>query len=87
MRNNGKPVKGHASHMQYELAKDFVVLTGSSMQEQRPLFITGDKITYTVKGQKMGQLQRERQTRHHRSELPSAVQDKNKRPDSAPKEE
>lgn len=30
MQDNGKPVKGHASHMHYELAKDLVILTGNA---------------------------------------------------------
>lgn len=53
MQDNGKPVKGHASHMHYELAKDFVVLTGNAYLEQLDSNITGDKITYLVKEQKM----------------------------------
>ncbi len=31
MQDNGKPVEGHASQMHYELAKDFVVLTGVTL--------------------------------------------------------
>ena len=34
MQDNGKPVKGHASHMHYELAKDLVILTGNAYLEQ-----------------------------------------------------
>lgn len=66
MQDNGKPVKGHASHMHYELAKDFVVLTGNAYLEQLDSNITGDKITYGERAENAG-LQRERQTRHHRS--------------------
>ncbi|MEA7548822.1 hypothetical protein ONK29_27325, partial [Salmonella enterica subsp. enterica serovar Anatum] len=40
-------------HMHYELAKDFVVLTGNAYLEQLDSNITGDKITYRVKEQKM----------------------------------
>lgn len=53
MQDSGKPVKGHASTMHYELAKDFVVLTGNAYLEQLDSNITGDKITYLVKEQKM----------------------------------
>lgn len=52
MQDNGKPVKGHASHMHYELAKDLVILTGNAYLEQLDSNITGDQITYLVKEQK-----------------------------------
>lgn len=41
MQDNGKPVKGHASHMHYELAKDLVILTGNAYLEQLDSNITG----------------------------------------------
>ena len=53
MQDNGKPVEGHASQMHYELAKDFVVLTGNAYLQQVDSNIKGDKITYLVKEQKM----------------------------------
>ena len=53
MQDNGKPVKGHASQMHYELQNDFVVLTGDAYLEQLDSNIKGDKITYLVKEQKM----------------------------------
>ncbi|AFJ45505.1 lipopolysaccharide ABC transporter substrate-binding protein LptA [Shimwellia blattae] len=53
MQDNGKPVKGHAAKMHYELASDFVVLTGNAYLEQLDSNIKGDKITYLVKQQKM----------------------------------
>lgn len=53
MQDNGKPVKGRASHMHYELQNDFVVLTGDAYLEQVDSNIKGDKITYLVKEQKM----------------------------------
>lgn len=52
MQDNGKPVKGRASHMHYELAKDLVILTGNAYLEQLDSNITGDQITYLVKEQK-----------------------------------
>lgn len=52
MQDNGKPVKGHASKMHYELQNvDFVVLTGNAYLEQLDSNIKGDKITYLVKEQ------------------------------------
>lgn len=53
MQDSGKPVKGHASKMHYELQNDFVVLTGDAFLEQLDSNIKGDKITYLVKEQKM----------------------------------
>ena len=53
MQDNGKPVKGRASKMHYELQNDFVVLTGNAHLEQVDSNIQGDKITYLVKEQKM----------------------------------
>jgi len=50
---DGKPVKGRASKMHYELQNDFVVLTGNAHLEQLDSNIQGDKITYLVKEQKM----------------------------------
>ncbi len=52
MQDNGKPVEGHASQMHYELAKDFVVLTGNAYLQQVDSNIKGDKITYLVKSRK-----------------------------------
>ncbi len=67
MQDNGKPVKGRASKMRYELQNDYVVLTGNAYLEQLDSNIKGDKITYLVKEQKNAGLQRQRSTRHHRS--------------------
>ena len=53
IEDNGKPVKGRASKMHYELQNDFVVLTGNAHLEQIDSNIQGDKITYLVKEQKM----------------------------------
>ncbi|MEI2265364.1 lipopolysaccharide ABC transporter substrate-binding protein LptA [Erwinia sp. CGal63] len=53
MQDNGKPVKGHALKMHYELAKDFVELTGNAYLEQLDSNVKGDRITYLVKEQKM----------------------------------
>ncbi|VEB95234.1 Lipopolysaccharide export system protein lptA precursor [Cedecea lapagei] len=76
MQDSGKPVKGHASTMHYELANDFVVLTGNAYLEQLDSNITGDKITYLVKDQKM-QAFSEKGKRVTTVLVPSQLQNKN----------
>ncbi|SNY76224.1 lipopolysaccharide ABC transporter substrate-binding protein LptA [Enterobacter sp. CC120223-11] len=75
MQDNGKPVKGHASKMHYEVANDLVVLTGKAYLEQLDSNITGDKITYLVKEQKM-QAFSEKGKRVTTVLVPSQLQDK-----------
>jgi len=53
LQDNGKPVKGHAQKVRYELANDFVVLTGDAYLEQLDSNVKGDRITYLVKKQQM----------------------------------
>lgn len=53
MQDNGKPVKGHARKIRYELANDFLVLTGNAYLEQMDSNVKGDRITYLVKQQQM----------------------------------
>lgn len=53
LQDDGKPVKGHAQKMHYELAKDFVELTDNAYLEQLDSNVKGDRITYLVKEQKM----------------------------------
>ena len=81
MQDNGKPVKGRASKMHYELANDFVVLTGNAYLEQLDSNIKGDKITYLVKEQKM-QAFSDKGKRVTTVLVPSQLQDKSK--DQAP---
>lgn len=81
MQDNGKPVKGHAAKMHYELQSDLVVLTGNAYLEQVDSNIKGDKITYLVKEQKM-QAFSEKGKRVTTVLVPSQLQDKNK--DQAP---
>ena len=76
MQDSGKPVKGRASTMHYELAKDFVVLTGNAYLEQLDSNITGAKITYLVKEQKM-QAFSEKGKRVTTVLVPSQLQNKN----------
>lgn len=75
MQDNGKPVKGHASKMHYEVASDLVVLTGAAYLEQLDSNIKGDKITYLVKEQKM-QAFSEKGKRVTTVLVPSQLQDK-----------
>ena len=82
MQDNGKPVKGHADTMHYELQNDFVVLTGNAFLEQLDSNIKGDKITYLVKEQKM-QAFSDKGRRVTTVLVPSQLQDKNK-PANAP---
>ncbi|QTF10292.1 lipopolysaccharide ABC transporter substrate-binding protein LptA [Brenneria izadpanahii] len=53
MQDNGKPVKGRAQKIRYELANDFLVLTGDAYLEQLDSNVKGDRITYLVKQQQM----------------------------------
>lgn len=76
MQDNGKPVKGHANKMRYELQNDYVVLTGDAWLEQLDSNIKGDKITYLVKEQKM-QAFSEKGKRVTTVLVPSQLQDKN----------
>lgn len=83
MQDNGKPVKGHASKMHYELANDFVILTGNAYLEQLDSNIKGDKITYLVKEQKM-QAFSDKGKRVTTVLVPSQLQNKNGAPAPAP---
>jgi len=76
MQDNGKPVKGRAAKIHYELAKDFVVLTGNAYLEQLDSNVAGDKITYLVKEQKM-QAFSDKGKRVTTVLVPSQLQDKN----------
>ncbi|MEA9390344.1 lipopolysaccharide ABC transporter substrate-binding protein LptA [Acerihabitans sp. TG2] len=53
LQDNGKPIKGHAQKIRYEVANDFVVLTGDAYLEQLDSSVKGDRITYLVKKQQM----------------------------------
>lgn len=79
MQDNGKPVQGQAAHMHYELAKDFVVLTGDAVLEQLDSNIKGDKITWLVKDQKM-QVFSDKGKRVTTVLVPSQLQDKGNNP-------
>ncbi|KAA5967542.1 lipopolysaccharide ABC transporter substrate-binding protein LptA [Pantoea sp. M_9] len=77
MQDNGKPVKGHAAKLHYELANDFVELTGSAFIEQQDSNIKGDRITYLVKEQKMQAYSQGQSKRVTTVLVPSQLQDKN----------
>jgi len=77
MQDNGKPVKGHAAKLHYELANDFVELTGNAFIEQQDSNIKGDRITYLVKEQKMQAYSQGQSKRVTTVLVPSQLQDKN----------
>ncbi|MFD1804449.1 lipopolysaccharide ABC transporter substrate-binding protein LptA [Mixta tenebrionis] len=77
LQDNGKPVKGHAQKMHYELAKDLVELTGNAYIEQLDSNVKGDRITYLVKEQKMQAFGQGENKRVTTVLVPSQLQDKN----------
>ncbi len=77
MQDNGKPVQGHAAKLHYELAKDFVELTGNAYVEQQDSNIKGDRITYLIKEQKMQAFSQGQNKRVTTVLMPSQLQDKN----------
>ncbi|OON39211.1 lipopolysaccharide ABC transporter substrate-binding protein LptA [Izhakiella australiensis] len=77
MQDNGKPVQGHASKLHYELANDFVELTGNAFLQQQDSSVNGDRITYLVKQQKMQAFSNSGK-RVTTVLVPSQLQDKNK---------
>ena len=77
MQDSGKPVQGHAAKLHYELAKDFVELTGNAYIEQQDSNIKGDRITYLVKEQKMQAYSQGQNKRVTTVLVPSQLQDKN----------
>ncbi|MFI0488026.1 MAG: lipopolysaccharide ABC transporter substrate-binding protein LptA [Yersinia sp. (in: enterobacteria)] len=75
MQDNGKPIKGHGQKLRYEVANDFVVLTGNAYLEQLDSNIKGDRITYLVKKQQMEAFS-DKGNRVTTVLLPSQLQDK-----------
>ncbi|CDL82429.1 lipopolysaccharide ABC transporter substrate-binding protein LptA [Xenorhabdus szentirmaii] len=53
LQDDGKPIKGHASKMRYEMNKELITLAGNAYLEQLDSNIKGDKITYLVPTQQM----------------------------------
>lgn len=52
-QDNGKPIKGRAQHMHYEVKRELVILTGNAWLQQLDSSISASKITYLVGEQKM----------------------------------
>ena len=77
VKDNGKPVKGRASKLHYDLAKDLVELTGNAYIEQLNSNIKGDRITYLVKEQKMQAYSQGQQKRVTTTLMPSELQNNN----------
>ena len=75
MQDNGKPVEGHSQKLRYELAKDYVILTGNAVLTQLDSNIEGDRITYLVKQQQMEAFS-DKGKRVTTVLLPSQLQDK-----------
>ena len=51
--DNGKPVKGHANKVHYDLGGELVTLTGKAELSQQGSKINGRHITYDVKNQQL----------------------------------
>ncbi|WP_029686292.1 lipopolysaccharide ABC transporter substrate-binding protein LptA [Tatumella saanichensis] len=74
MQDSGKPVQGHASKLHYDLANDSVELTGKAYIEQLNSNISGDRITYLVKQQKMQAYSQGQKQRVTTTLVPSQLQ-------------
>ncbi|MCV9879742.1 lipopolysaccharide ABC transporter substrate-binding protein LptA [Brenneria izbisi] len=83
MQDNGKPVKGHARKVRYELANDFLVLTGDAYLEQVDSNVKGDRITYLVKQQQMEAFS-DKGKRVTTVLVPSQLQENESQPASSP---
>lgn len=53
LQSNGKPVRGHAQKVRYEIVNDLVILTGNAYLEQWNSNVKSDHITYLIKKQQM----------------------------------
>lgn len=51
--DNGKPVRGKGNSVHYDLATEFLILTGNAELKQENSFIRAEKITYDVKKQQL----------------------------------
>ncbi|AHG19768.1 lipopolysaccharide transporter [Chania multitudinisentens RB-25] len=76
MQDNGKPVKGHAQKVRYDVATQLVTLTGNAYLEQLDSNVQGDNITYLVQQQQM-QASSDKGKRVTTVLVPSQLQDKN----------
>lgn len=53
LQDDGKPVRGWAKKMHYELEKDFIELTGNANVQQLDSDIKADRINYLIKEQQL----------------------------------
>ena len=53
IQDDGKPIKGHGQTLRYEVANEFVVLSGDAYLEQLDSNIKGDRIIYRVQLKQM----------------------------------
>lgn len=51
--DNGKPVRGKGNKVHYDLATEFLILTGNAELKQESSAIRAEKITYDVKKQQL----------------------------------
>jgi lipopolysaccharide export system protein LptA len=84
LQDDGKPVKGRAQKMRYELATDFVTLTGDAYLEQLDSNVKGDRITYLVQKQQMEAFS-DKGKRVTTVLIPSQLQDKGQQPNGKKK--
>ncbi len=77
MQDNGKPMKGRAQKVRYELAQDKITLTGNAYLEQLDSNVKGDRITYLVKQQQMEAVGGDKGGRVATVLVPSQLQEKN----------
>lgn len=76
MQDNGKPVKGSAQKVRYELSQDKVTLTGNAYLEQLDSNVKGERIIYLVKQQQMEAIGGEKGGRVTTVLVPSQLQEK-----------
>jgi len=76
MQDSGKPVKGNAQKVRYDVATQLVTLTGNAYLEQLDSNVKGDRITYLIQEQQM-QAFSDKGKRVTMVVVPSKLQDKN----------
>src|SRR5471030_2015336 len=85
LQDNGKPIKGHAQKVRYEVETDLVTLTGNAYLEQLDSNVKGDRITYLVQKQQMEAFSDNKGGRVTTVLVPAQLQDKNQPADAQTK--
>jgi lipopolysaccharide export system protein LptA len=78
MQDSGKPVKGHAQKVSYDVATQLITLIGNAYLEQLDSNVKSDRITYLVQQQQM-QAVSDKGKRVTTVLVPSQLQDKNRK--------